>query len=115
QIEKQTNLSIAYNQTKLDINKKVNGNYVNNELSFVLTDLLKDSGFSFRFEQKHIIIIPAKQENSATNASSQQKGKDVIGRIVDEAGEPVIGASVVETGTANGCITDLDGRFTLKI
>lgn len=115
QIEKQTNLSIAYNQTKLDVNKKVKENYINKELSFVLTDLLKNTGFSFRFEQKHIIIIPAKQENSATNAPSQQKNKEVIGRIVDESGEPVIGASVIETGTSNGCITDLDGRFMLKV
>ena len=30
-------------------------------------------------------------------------------------GEPIIGASVLEKGTTNGTITDLDGRFTLSI
>ncbi|WP_373846042.1 carboxypeptidase-like regulatory domain-containing protein, partial [Bacteroides heparinolyticus] len=39
----------------------------------------------------------------------------VRGLIVDAAGEPVIGASVVEKGTSNGIVTDLDGKFTLNV
>lgn len=35
------------------------------------------------------------------------------GTVVDATGEPVIGASVLEKGTSNGDITDLDGRFTI--
>ncbi|MCQ2175294.1 MAG: TonB-dependent receptor [Bacteroidales bacterium] len=38
----------------------------------------------------------------------------VKGTVVDQAG-PVIGASVMETGTANGAVTDLDGNFILKV
>ncbi len=37
------------------------------------------------------------------------------GTVVDASGEPVIGASVLEKGTTNGIITDLDGRFMLTI
>ena len=112
QLEKQTNLSIAYNQTKLDVNKEVKENYVNKELSFVLTDLLKNTNFSFRFEQKHIIIIPTKEEKSAPD---QNNSRTVTGTILDDIGETVIGASVIEKGTSNGCITNLDGQFTLKV
>ncbi|MCB6516137.1 carboxypeptidase-like regulatory domain-containing protein, partial [Veillonella atypica] len=36
------------------------------------------------------------------------------GVVTDMRGEPIIGASVVEKGTTNGTITDLDGNFTLK-
>ncbi|KAA6345491.1 TonB-dependent receptor SusC [termite gut metagenome] len=38
----------------------------------------------------------------------------VKGIVKDTTGEPVIGASVVETGTKNGIITDFDGNFTLN-
>lgn len=38
----------------------------------------------------------------------------VVGTVVDETGEPVIGASVVVKGTTNGSVTDLDGNFTLS-
>ena len=39
----------------------------------------------------------------------------VKGTVVDEMNEPVIGANVVEKGTINGIITDLDGHFTLSV
>lgn len=39
----------------------------------------------------------------------------VSGVITDETGEPMIGVSVVEKGTTNGTITDIDGRFTLSV
>ncbi len=48
------------------------------------------------------------------NLSAQTK--TISGRVVDKASEPVIGASVIELGTAgNGTITDIDGNFSLKI
>ncbi|MCQ2411289.1 MAG: carboxypeptidase-like regulatory domain-containing protein, partial [Elusimicrobiaceae bacterium] len=39
----------------------------------------------------------------------------VKGVVLDESNEPIIGASVVETGTTNGTITDFDGAFTLNV
>ena len=39
----------------------------------------------------------------------------VKGVVVDATNEPVIGANVVEKGTTNGIITDLDGNFTLTV
>ncbi|WP_321331605.1 TonB-dependent receptor [uncultured Bacteroides sp.] len=39
----------------------------------------------------------------------------VKGVVKDSSGEPVIGASVLEVGTNNGTITDLEGGFTLKV
>lgn len=44
----------------------------------------------------------------------QQSEVTVRGQVVDEAGEPIIGANVVVEGTTNGMITDLDGNFSLK-
>lgn len=38
----------------------------------------------------------------------------VSGVVKDEAGQPIIGASVVEKGTTRGISTDLDGKFTFK-
>lgn len=39
----------------------------------------------------------------------------VKGVVKDSTGEPVIGASVVQKGTGNGIITDIDGNFTLNV
>ena len=40
----------------------------------------------------------------------QQTGK-IKGTVVDESGEPIIGATVVVKGTTNGTVTDFDGNF----
>ncbi len=39
----------------------------------------------------------------------------LTGTVTDGRGEPLIGASVLEQGTTNGCITDVDGNFTLNV
>ena len=44
------------------------------------------------------------------------QAQTVKGNVVDQDGEPIIGASVVEKGnTRNGTVTDLDGNFTLQL
>jgi len=37
------------------------------------------------------------------------------GEVVGEDGEPIIGASVIEKGTTNGTVTDIDGKFSITI
>ncbi len=39
----------------------------------------------------------------------------VKGTVTDDTGEPVIGANVVEKGSTNGTITDIDGNYTLQV
>ena len=39
----------------------------------------------------------------------------ITGVVLDASDEPIIGASVVEKGTTNGGITDINGRFTLNV
>lgn len=41
--------------------------------------------------------------------------KSITGMVTDGIGEAVIGASVIEVGTSNGTITDLDGKFSLTV
>lgn len=38
----------------------------------------------------------------------------VSGTVVDELGEPVLGANIIQKGTTNGVLTDIDGNFSLK-
>ena len=53
-------------------------------------------------------------ENTIMNHVQQDKIK-VEGKVLDENGEPVIGANVLVKGTTIGAITDFDGFFTLNV
>ena len=48
-------------------------------------------------------------------ASILQQKKQISGTIVDAKGEPIIGANIVEQGTTNGTVTDIDGNFSMQI
>ncbi|MGI6814785.1 SusC/RagA family TonB-linked outer membrane protein [Bacteroides sp. KG123] len=50
-----------------------------------------------------------------SEVAEQQQSITVNGLVVDATGEPVIGASVVEKGTSNGIVTDINGKFTLNV
>ena len=46
---------------------------------------------------------------------AQENEITVTGKVTDQTGLPVIGASIIESGTQNGAITDLDGKYTLEV
>ena len=48
------------------------------------------------------------------NIQAQQTMK-ITGTVVDATGEPVIGATVMQKGTNNGTVTDMDGRYTIDV
>ena len=48
-------------------------------------------------------------------AALAQNNVTVSGTVVDENGEPILGAGVVVKGTTNGTTADLDGRFSLTV
>lgn len=62
------------------------------------------------------ITMAVAEENAIlyTNEVQQQK-KKISGLITDTSNMPIIGANVVEKGTSNGAITDVDGKFSLDV
>ena len=60
-------------------------------------------------------VGPSKAKDLSNNLQSQpNNGKyKITGNVADNNGEPIIGASVVISGTKNGTVTDIDGNFTL--
>lgn len=61
-------------------------------------------------------IVPPVYASGTTEAVQIiQQEKTITGTVIDPNGEPVIGANVIQKGTTNGTITDVDGNFTLKV
>lgn len=46
---------------------------------------------------------------------AQAQTVKVTGKVIDDLSEPMIGVNVVEKGTTNGCLTDIDGNYTLTV
>ena len=60
-------------------------------------------------------VAQAAELGSESIASIQQQTITVSGVVMGSDGEPMMGVNVVEKGTTNGTITDLDGKYTLNV
>ena len=56
-----------------------------------------------------------RSRNTEAAVIAAQQTRTVSGQVVDSNGESIIGANIVEKGTANGTITDFNGKFSLKV
>ena len=64
--------------------------------------------------KKILTILAAIALSGVMSVSAFAQGYAVQGVVVDQLG-PVIGAAVIESGTTNGSVTDLDGNFSLRV
>ena len=64
--------------------------------------------------KKILSILAAIALSGVMSLTASAQGFAVRGVVVDEMG-PVIGAAVLEAGTTNGAVTDLDGNFSIRV
>lgn len=116
-IEKQTKMSVDFSQNTINLNKTVNLKSKSLSLGEIMNQILSGNGaLSYKIVDRHIIIVKGEQRCvQSTQTTQQGSGKHKIaGCVFDNNGEPIIGASVVEQGTKNGTVTDIDGNFVLN-
>jgi TonB-linked SusC/RagA family outer membrane protein len=104
-VEKQSKMFVAYNESQLKNQKTLNLHINDKQVDDALNQILKGTGFTYQLKDNLIAVVP----------NQQIEPKRITGTILDENGDPVIGANIVERGTANGTVTDFDGKFTLQV
>ena len=107
-LESSSAYKIAYNDSQLDVSRKVSMYQKDMDVLQVLSQLLKDTGYTYKINGNYVIIVPEE-------VKTVKGKKQVSGVIADTNGNPVIGANVVEKGTTNGTVTDMDGKFTIEV
>ena len=107
-IEKQTSYRFSYRDAEIKGKGNVTISVTNRELKQLLEGELSKLGLKYAVSGNKIIVTPV-----AAAASAQPK--KVTGKVVDANGDPVIGATIKEQGTANGTITDFDGIYPLDV
>ncbi len=107
-ITQATGYEFVYQQGLIDkINSKVDGTYKNVSINHLLDNtILSQLGLSYKIVDKSISLQKAKPEELV---------KNVKGIVVDEAGEPLPGATVLLKGTRQIVATDIDGKFELNV
>ena len=111
EIQRQTDFTFVYSTNDVKQIKVQNLNVNNEKIANVLDKCLMNSGLTYSV---HNGVIAIKQIEEKESAVPQQK-TTLTGTVLDETGEPIIGANILVKGTTNGTTTDLDGHFSLDV
>ncbi|MDL2281990.1 TonB-dependent receptor [Parabacteroides sp. OttesenSCG-928-G06] len=109
EIEKQSEFDFFFNNKHVNLDSKVSVAAENKNIFTVLDEIFEGTNVKYTVLDKKIIL--------STEIEYPQQvvnGIRVTGTVVDNAGEPVIGATIVDKSNAgNGTITNYNGEFTL--
>ncbi|WP_321330662.1 TonB-dependent receptor [uncultured Bacteroides sp.] len=114
EIEQGTEFLFFYNNKQVDVKRRVSVRAINKNIFKVLDDVFKGTNTAYRILDKNIILYDKNKGADEIQKSVFQQVGILKGSVVDIAGEPIIGASILVKGTSNGIITDIDGNFTLS-
>ena len=115
-IENQSDFRFIYESGKINLDKKVSVQVREQTVEVVLKQLFNNEGINYEITENNLILInPSPEQLKIISQNKSQVRKKVTGIVKDEKGEPIIGANVVERGTTNGVITDIDGNFELNV
>lgn len=107
-IEVASDYRFFYDVNKTNLQQPVSLTANNLSVEDAMAAMLKSTNLTFEVTNRQIALIPRPQQQ-------QVPSKSISGTVTDSNGDPVIGANVVEKGTTNGTITNLDGQFTLSV
>jgi TonB-linked SusC/RagA family outer membrane protein len=108
-LRKRTGYEFMYKKQLLQGAPRINCQYKNLNLNQLLNRVLyQAAGIEYEIV-KHEVILKRRVKDSGYFK------KTITGQVVDENKEPLIGVTVMQRGTGNGCTTDVDGQFSLLV
>lgn len=99
-----------YNDKDVSNVKGINVKFENTALEIILKKCLKGTNLTYRLTGNVVLILKKEQKDIV-----QKKKVKVTGKVVDDKGNAIPGATVLLKGTSVGVATDIDGKFTIEV
>lgn len=107
EIERVSEFSVFYNDTDLDMARKVTIDFEKKPINGILSTVLKDSNISYEIKENHIILTKISTKN-------RKQAKQIHGAVTDESNSPLPGVSIFIKGKQVGTTTDFDGQYSIE-
>lgn len=108
-LKKEKGYSFVFASGDIDTQKIVTVGVVNKPIGDAVKQILQGQLISYEIKGKNIVV------KKVVTSLPDNDHKKITGTILDQTGDPVIGANIVEKGTTNGTITDINGSFSLTV
>jgi len=114
-IEDNSEFFFLYNGKLVDVNRKVSVDATDEKISGILSDLFQETDVCWSVVDRQIVLTDKANQSSFANIGSQQQQLKITGTVTNKNGEPLPGVDVVVTGTSQGTITDVTGKFSIDV
>jgi TonB-linked SusC/RagA family outer membrane protein len=109
-IEDESEFYFLYNQKLVDVTRKVDIQAEKEPIGDILAEIFRND-IKFIVLDRQIILT----QNDATPVMLSPQQQKVTGTVTDKSGAPLAGVNVIVTGTAQGTITDINGKFNIEV
>ncbi|WP_170123239.1 SusC/RagA family TonB-linked outer membrane protein [Pedobacter nutrimenti] len=113
EIKKQTDFNVVWNEKKLNVRSLLDADFINTPLSEVLTKTLNTYRLTYIINKKTIVIKEKEKTMLEKIQAAFDKSISCVGRVSDDNGKWLKGASVIVKGTNKSTVTDDYGYFVL--
>jgi len=107
EIENKTEYYFLYNEKLINTERPVSISVNNQKINEILDELLAGTDIMYTITDRKIILAPS------FLSETEQQQKSISGTVTDEAGQPLPGVTVVIKGTAQGTVTNANGKYSL--
>lgn len=106
-IEKRGDFRFLYNSRLKDLKQKVSVSFTKTDITDALKEIFNGTSLTYIILENNLIAI--------RSANADEADIKVEGKITNESGEPVIGASISVKGAGTGTFTDATGSFSITV
>ena len=120
-IEEKSEFIFIYNKKIFDFREKKNIAVKDEGIETILDLLFQNTGVSYRIDDRQVFLFKDEEiqilpiEIEKVIEEEQPKKIEIEGKVTDEKGEPIPGATVIVKGTTIGTITNSEGVFQLSV
>lgn len=116
-IEQHSEFIIFYLDETIDVNRKVSVNLKDQRVESILEQLFKNTDVMYTINDRQILLSKRKEmtEVAPVVAVVQQKKNTVKGKVLDENGVALPGATIIVKGSTRGVTTDIDGSYDIEV
>ncbi|MDO9341622.1 MAG: carboxypeptidase-like regulatory domain-containing protein, partial [Bacteroidales bacterium] len=109
-IEDVSEFFFLYNNKLIDVTRKVNIEADKEPIKDILNDIFT-ADTKFIVYDRQIILIPS----DITSLFATMQQLKITGKVIDKDGTPLPGVNVVVTGTTQGTMSDIAGKYSIEI
>jgi len=111
EIQNNSEFYFLFNAKLVDVDREVSISMEDKKISEILTVLFTGTGVNYLVYDRQIILTPS----DITSLSLAMQQSKITGTVTGKDGTPMIGVNVVVTGTTQGTITDIAGKYSIDV